>query len=290
MRKIRNTVCILFAFSCVVFAMHLVKARIVEDHTPPVITCAEESVSVSVKAEDSEILAGVTAKDDKDGDITKSVRISSMSHFIEKGKRTVTYAVFDKANQAATAERTLIYTDYYSPRIYLKKPLRYTNNEVRNADFSENMTAEDCLDGDLTKQIHITEEDDVYIRDPGTYALKVQVNNRAGDVRSVPVEVVITDANDPAENSKEYPMLTEYIVYTSVGVPVDPAAYLAGVMRGNVEYKFDENPEYFGVSREQIGIQPNVDYSKPGTYTVDYIYTNEIGVTAVTKLYVVVEG
>lgn len=202
MRRVKIAVCFLFIASCIIFGIHIVKTRMVEDHQPPVITCEEDSISVSVAAEDEELLKGVKAKDDKDGDISSSVRVSSMSHFIEKGKRTVTYAVFDKANQAATAQRTVVYTDYVSPKIYLKKPLRYSSKDLGTIEYTVNMTAKDCLDGDLTKQIHTTWMNNGYAYEPGTYGMTVQVSNSAGDVCAIPLEVMITDSTDRSEAKK----------------------------------------------------------------------------------------
>lgn len=289
MRRLRIAVCLIFVMSCAVFGTYMVKSRMVEDHTPPVITCDEDTITASVTAEDSELLKGVTAEDNKDGDITKSVRISSMSHFIEKGKRTITYIVFDKANQAGTLQRTLIYTDYTSPKIHITKPLRYSMSELEKANLLENVTAEDCLDGDLTNQLRTTLSDSFYSTQAGEYAVTIQVSNSAGDVCSIPVSVMVTDNTDREESNKKYPMLSEYVAYTKVGEKIDPAAYLTGVERGGSEYTFAEDSEYLGVTSEDIDVQSNVDYSTPGVYTVDFSYTSEEEITAVTKLYVVVE-
>lgn len=289
MRKLRIIVCLMFVASCVIFGIYTVKIRMVEDHTPPVITCEEDTISVSVEAEESELLQGVTAKDNRDGDITKSIRISSKSHFMEKGKCTVEYIVFDKANQAGTAQRTLIYTDYTSPKIHLTKPLKYTVSELKSADLTADMTAEDCLDGDLTNQIRTSLGDSFYDYEPGTYEITAQVSNSYGDVCAVPLEVTVTDNTDRTESSKSYPMLSEYIAYTKVGSEIDLGSYLKGIMRGGAEYTFAEDGAYIEVSPDQIQIQSNVDYSKAGTYTVNYSYTPEGGVEAVTKLAVVVE-
>lgn len=289
MRRLRIAVCLIFVMSCAVFGTYMVKSRMVEDHTPPVITCDEDTITASVTAEDSELLKGVTAEDNKDGDITKSVRISSMSHFIEKGKRTITYIVFDKANQAGTLQRTLIYTDYTSPKIHITKPLRYSMSEIEKANLLENVTAEDCLDGDLTNQLRTTLSDSFYSTQAGEYAVTIQVSNSAGDVCSIPVSVMVTDNTDREESNKNYPMLSEYVAYTKVGEKIDPAAYLTGVERGSSEYTFAEDSEYLGVTSEDIDVQSNVDYSTPGVYTVDFSYTSEEEITAVTKLYVVVE-
>lgn len=290
MRRVKVTVCLIFIASCIISGGYFIKSSLMEDHKAPVVSCKEEEITVSVADEDSVLLDGVTAKDNRDGDISKSVRVSSMSHFIEKGKRTITYIVFDKANQAGTAQRTVIYSDYSSPKIRLTKPLRYTINESNSVNPTEYMTAEDCLDGDLTNQIHLSLGDELYNVQTGIYNITVQVSNSAGDVCAIPMELTLYDSMNRDEANKEYPMLSEYIAYTSVNVPIDPQAYLTGVMRGSSEYTFAADGDYIGFGPESIGITSNVDYATPGVYTIDFSYTSEGGVTAITKLYVVVEG
>lgn len=75
---------------------------------------------------------------------------------------SITYVVFDKANQVGTLERTIQYKDYTPPKIHLKEPLRYSTTEVGKANLTENMKAEDCLDGDLTSQIRTSLDDGMY--------------------------------------------------------------------------------------------------------------------------------
>ena len=300
MRRIRIAVCLIFLASCGIFGVYMFQTRMVEDHTPPVITCREDTISVSVEAQDEEILSGVTASDDKDGDITDSVRISSMSHFIEKGKRYVTYIVFDHANQAGTAQRTLLYTDYHSPRIHLTQPLRYSISQISSGDPKMELTAEDCLDGDLTNQIRTTLSSNYYELLPGDYSVTVQVSNSAGDVCSVPMQVTLIDSTDREDGKKLYPMLEEYILYTQAGRELDLKAGLTGFIRGGQEYSFEEAEEYLGVTSGDIVVQSSVNYDQPGVYTVEYSCTTggtvnedstvqEDAFTAVTKLYVVVE-
>lgn len=286
-RMVRLAVCVVFLVSCIVFGAYLLKVRLVEDHKPPRISMKEDSITVSVEAGDKELLQGVTAEDNRDGDITDSIRISSMSHFIQKGKRTISYIVFDQANQPASAQRTLIYKDYRSPRIYLKKPLRYTSSEARNTDLLQNMTADDCLDGDLSGQIRMTLTDSWYDLDPGDYNFSVQVSNSAGDVCSLPLTLSITGGDSTGEAGKCYPMLSDYIVYTSVGKKLELKDYLVGVIRGNRESLFEDGETE--VSAAAIGVSSEVNYDIPGIYEVSYSYTSPAGVGAVTKLYVVVE-
>ncbi|MGN1266909.1 MAG: hypothetical protein ACI4UH_03120 [Dorea sp.] len=286
MRRIRSLICFTFVIACVAFAAYIVKTKMVEDSKPPVITCEQEEITVSVEDDESALLKGIKAEDNRDGDITKSVRVSSMSHFIN-GKRTVTYVVFDKANQVGTLERTVQYSDYTSPKIYLKKPLRFMVTNSDELDFEGCYTAEDCLDGDITSQIRPIIDNNYYGIQEGTFAVILQVSNSAGDVCSVPVEMQIAYTDNEDEREKEYPVLSDYIAYTTVGKKINAKKYLVGISRNNTEYLFED--DLTGVKGDDIKITSNVDYEKPGVYTVEYSYKAAGAPKAVTKLYVVVE-
>ena len=286
MRRIRLAVVGIFVLSLIAFIVFNIVNRVTTDSTPPVITSESDTVTVSVAAEESELLAGLTATDDEDGDLTGEIMISSMSNFTEPGKRTVSYVVFDASNNASTLTRNLEYTDYTAPQIKLTQPLRYGLNEMEDASLTENMSVQDCLDGDITQQIRSRFNDGAYIALAGEYGITVQVSNSAGDTCSVPLTVTVTD---PAEESgKYYPMLSDYIVYAPVGGYVDLTSLLIGLENSSTQYLFaDANPSAPG-GIESVAIGGAVDYNTPGTYTVDYQFTSASGVTGTTKLAVVV--
>ena len=286
MRRIRLAFVGIFVLSLIAFIVFNIVNRVTTDSTPPVITSESDTVTVSVAAEESELLAGLTATDDEDGDLTGEIMISSMSNFTEPGKRTVSYVVFDASNNASTLTRNLEYTDYTAPQIKLTQPLRYGLNEMEDASLTENMSVQDCLDGDITQQIRATFNDGSYIAIAGEYGITVQVSNSAGDTCSVPLTVTVTD---PAEESgKYYPMLSDYIVYAPVGGYVDLTSLLIGLENSSTQYLFaDANPSAPG-GIESVAIGGAVDYNTPGTYTVDYQFTSASGVTGTTKLAVVV--
>ena len=286
MRRIRLAVVGIFVLSLIAFIVFNIVNRVTTDSTPPVITSESDTVTVSVAAEESELLAGLTATDDEDGDLTGEIMISSMSNFTEPGKRTVSYVVFDASNNASTLTRNLEYTDYTAPQIKLTQPLRYSLNEMEDASLTENMSVQDCLDGDITQQIRATFNDGSYIAMAGEYGITVQVSNSAGDTCSVPLTVTVTD---PAEEiGKYYPMLSDYIVYAPVGGYVDLTSLLIGLENSSTQYLFaDANPSAPG-GIESVAIGGAVDYNTPGTYTVDYQFTSASGATGTTKLAVVV--
>ena len=290
MRRLRIAVAGLFILSLAAFIGYNIYSRIIHDNEPPTITAESDTVSVSVESEDdSELYQGLSAEDNRDGDLTDSIRISSMSNFTEPGKREVTYAVFDSSNQGATLTRTLEYTDYTSPQIQLTAPLRYTLEEMSDVSLTENMSVEDCLDGNITSQIRASYNDAIYVQQAGEYPVTVQVSNSAGDTCTVGLTVTVTDPSDENEGSKYYPMLSRYIVYAKIGGSVDYDSLITGFERNGTEYLLSEEDDTFlSGDRGDVEISGNVNFEKAGTYTVDYKFTSEDGVTATTKLAVVV--
>ena len=290
MRKIQIAVIAFFILSLVALGGFKIWSNLDKDETRPVIECPESSIKVSVKEGEKALLEGLTARDDVDGDLTDAIRISSISHFAEQGKRTVEYVVFDSSNNFATCTRTVQYTDYESPRIYLDAPLRVGLSELDMIDTTSFMRVEDVLDGDISNKIRLSFDNSVYIQEPGFYSVTAQVSNSAGDTVSLPLQMHIVDSGNSEENQKYYPTLSDYVLYVKVNEAINLKTYLTGVMRGTQQYEFaDDQSSVLNITRDDISIASHVDFSTPGTYTVDYSYTSPSGATGVTKMVVVVE-
>ncbi len=306
MRRVRIAVIGLFFLSLIAFITYNIIDRVVEDNTPPTIISESDTVSLTLNPEEDEesgeesdneseeeaqLYQGLTAEDDRDGDLTDSIRVSSMSNFTEPGKRQITYVVFDSSNNAATLTRKLEYTDYTSPQIQLSAPLRYTLDDIADANLTENMRVEDCLDGNITSQIRASYNDSVYVMQAGDYSATVQVSNSAGDTCVVGLTVTVTDPSDENETEKYYPLLSQYIVYAEIGGSIDYDSLITGFERNGTEYLFEDAEEddaFMPGSRGDVDISGDVNYDEAGSYTVDYKFTSEDGVTATTKLAVVV--
>ena len=287
MRKIRGLVIVFFIASCVCFGAYIGLKWLHTDLNEPEIHFDDEKLSVSASAKEDALMAGVTAKDKEDGDLTDRIQVASMSPLLANNERTIEYVVFDDANNFATATRTVVYKDYVPPRIYVKEPLRFTLNNYEGRLENLEMEAVDMIDGDVTNRVRKSWGETSYLENTGNYKYIFQVNNSAGDSCIVPVEITIVDSAN--ENGKYYPILNEYIVYTSVGKELDMDEYLEGIQGGNETYMFDsyDNPE--GVSADSVTIRSYVNYEKPGVYKVIYAYMSSDYVVAETTLYVVVE-
>lgn len=265
MRKFRYLVLAFFAVVFVVFSFTRVKEYITSDYTAPVIHADSDSLQVSVMAGDDELLAGMSAVDNLDGDVTNTLVVVSKSKFIAKGMLRVNYAAFDKNNNVGIAARNVTYTDYHSPRFSMSQPLRFLSGNTDN-NYLKNISASDCLDGNITQQIKINFGDTETTSNTSTRRkLYIQVTNSAGDTSTLELWATFEDYNSfntPA------PALSNYIVYTEPGVRPDYSSYLKGVwISGNVRSFSDA--KYDQTNDVRIS-DSSVNYNIPGVYTATF--------------------
>ena len=245
MHKTRAAVLILFLASTLAFGGCLVRQQTGKDGKGPEITMDNSEISASIHAEESELLAGVTAYDKKDGDVASSLAVEHISNFVEKGRRKISIVAFDSDNHVTHAERELVYNDYTSPVFSLDRPLRFSLNAD---DLTEGLSAEDCLDGTITDRIRISYEDEISST-PGLYHVTYSVANRAGDVTSLPVTV---ELYDPAEeNGRPQITLSDYLIHLDLQQPFDPQAYLESVSVDQMLYEKREDGALHAASYEE---------------------------------------
>lgn len=245
------------------------------DRSTPEITFDSEVLEVSAAVTEEELLNGVTAADKKDGDVTDTIIIESISKMLGDHERIVTYAAFDKDNHVGKAQRKIRYTDYTSPRFSLDGPLEAGTMNAEMSDILAPLHATDCIDGDLTSQIVVIDTEITSMSaDAMTAQYEVQVTNSCGDVTTLklPVRMQMNTSGSFAEIK-----LSEYLAYRKVGEAVDPAAFVVSASAGGQEY---------GVGGLQIN--SNLDTSMPGVYTVTYTLSVE-GNSTSTDLIIVVE-
>ena len=201
MRKIQLAIILFFIISCVSFGVYYVIDWKNTDHNAPIISVEEDILTVKASASDADLLAGVTAQDVEDGDMTDQIQVASMTPLINGCERTVQYIVFDSADQLATATRKIVYEDYEAPKIYLKEPLRFTVDGFFNEIENYICMAEDMIDGDLTSKMRISYDlvyqsiyGEIYGNsiEPGNYGISFQVSNSAGDTCILPLEMMLT--------------------------------------------------------------------------------------------------
>lgn len=264
-RTFRTIITAFFLCVFAVFAVYRVRMFLISDTKAPVITAESDTIEASVSVTDEELLAGMIAEDNLDGNVTDSLVVASKSKFIKKGTLRVNYAAFDKNNNVGVYTRELTYTDYESPKFSISQPLRLMAGESRQ-NILEYITAEDCLSGDITSQIMYTLGDKRMISDKASVqTLNLQVTNSAGDTALLELELNYDDYNTYYTQA---PHLSDYLMYIKVGENPDYAGRLDGVWAGGVTHPFNETS--FSASADVQIDASQVNVNKAGVYPVYY--------------------
>ena len=283
--KKRNWIPVVVIILCLaLFVAYWMYTRSITDTTAPMVTIAnpEQIPEISVQDDTAVLLQGVTAKDDRNGDVTGSLIVESVSSINDDHEVTVTYAAFDKSGNVGKAKRTVRYTDYVGPRFGLTKPLIYVYGV--QFDVLTNVEANDLLDGDIRHRVKTARMSEALLAEEGTHEVRFRVTNSLGDMEELilPVEVHY------AEKYGAQLQLKDYLIYLPKGASFNAKSYLYEVVRRGVS-----TPLYQRIPNTmQLELNDPVDTNTPGVYTVTYTLESKTDDhwTAYTKLIVVVEG
>ena len=274
MRTLKTILCIATALSVLAFALAIYYTQFYKDVVPPEIRMDADVITVSAADGDEALLRGVTATDNRDGDITGAVLVDGVSQLTGPNAARVRYIVFDAAENAATASRTVVYSDYEAPRVFILQPLIYNVGDT--IALRGRVIARDCLEGNITDRIRISSKD-LSNRAAGVYHLTIWVMNKLGDVSTVTVPVIVRE-DDPAAPVVE---LKSYLTYLARGEEFDPKAYFQSY--------YDSADSRARNYYDHLEVSGEVDTDTPGTYEVTYSATNSDGLTGQAILTVVVE-
>lgn len=288
-RVIQRIIIVFFIVSLMFFAVAVMKTSGIRDTKGPEISMDADSITISIGDEREAILNGVHAQDNIDGDVTDTLVVESLSNFIEKGRRQATLVAFDEDNNVSKVTRDVIYKDYHSPRFALEAPLRISMTAM-DIKFDQ-LTVEDCLDGDLTDNIYFSTEENVMNDVAFDCKYIFSVTNSAGDIAELPMTVEFFDPSE--ENSFPRVLLSEYMIYLKAGDDFKPNHYIEGIQYLGREYDLEELEEFqedeFEYSLDDIEIYNPVDTKTPGIYEVVYSITGDDNKKSNIRLVVIVE-
>lgn len=270
-----------------IFAGYCVWDNVRTDSTAPEIHLDGQLSEISLSESRETFLQGITATDDRDGDVTDSLLLEEI-RMSDPQTRTarISVAAFDRAGNVARAQYEVVCTDYRSPRFSLSGPLVFPNNTTMNV--LKYISAEDQLDGDLTSNIRANALQETTLGAAGVHEIEFRVTNSLGDTARLvlPVEVYAAGTYDADLT------LTRYLVYLQQGDSFNIKDYLKDFILYSEEFSLENGlPANFEL--ETVG---DVDTDTPGVYPVACTVTFTRGVTSVrthsaySKLIVVVEG
>ena len=274
MRTFKIVLCVVTAMSILAFGLAVYFTQFFADMVAPEFQMDSTVIDVSVKEGNDGLLQGVTAYDNRDGDVTENIFVDSVSQLTGPNTARVRYYVFDKAENLASTSRTVRYTDYSSPHISVLQPLVYRVGRV--VGLRGKVVANDVLEGNITGSIRLS-SDDLNNKVAGTYHITIWAMNKLGDVSSVRVPIIIREA-DPEAPVIE---LKQYLVYLEEGADFDPEDYFKSF------YSSASVP--IAGTYDRLTVSGDVNTEIPGTYEVSYSHTNSTGSFSEVYLTVVVE-
>lgn len=275
MRYIKIGIISIFVICTVAFSINWVKDRQDTDNTYPVIQIGSEIHEISIKNIKTELLTGIVAKDEKDGDLTNNIIVESISKFVDKENHivNVTYAVKDSDNHVTKKTRKIKFTDYTSPKFSLSQSLCFNVGE--EIDVTKVIGAEDCYDGDIHSKVKLLSST-VRTTMAGEYAITAQVTNSLGDTSKLKAVVVIRQNNALGPQI----VLKENLVYIKKGKSFDEEDYVDKITDVNGKTLSDVSASV---------VSSTVKTNKEGSYIVQYMAKDKDGNEGYAYLTVIVE-
>lgn len=264
---------LVLAAAIALFGAYLVLTHKLKDTTPPVITVAEGLLQLSVNDENEILMTGITAMDDRDGDVTASLLVESVYGITDDHVATVTYAAFDRAGNVSKIQRKVHYTDYREPRFEFAGSLSFPHNS--KFDLLDYVGANDVMEGDIRRRVRATLVSDTNsIDELGSHMVHLQVTNSLGDTVELDVPVEVYDPEWYLASVK----LDTYLLYLKKGDVFNPREHLDKfVVRGADTDVSRGIPE--GIDCEIDGA---VNTAVPGVYRVQYTLTKDLNLTSYT--------
>ncbi|MBC1246960.1 immunoglobulin-like domain-containing protein [Listeria booriae] len=221
----------------------------VTSNDAPVITASDKTLK---KGGSFDPMAGVSASDTEDGNVTDKVTVTANDVDTSAvGTYHVTYSVTDSDGNTTTKTITVTVTSNDAPVIVASDQ---TIKKGKAFDVMAGVSASDLEDGDVTGGITVT-ANDVDTNTVGTYHVTYSVTDSDGNTTTKTITVTIT--------SNDAPTFTTSDVYLKVGDKFNP---YAGITASDTED---------GDLTDRIDIESSdVDMTQPGTYAVEYSVTD----------------
>lgn len=271
MRYLRIVTILIFAAACALFCWTCY-SLLQRDAVAPKIADSVGDLHVQVSDDADALMQGLTATDDRDGDLTDRILVERISRFSQPGACQVSYVVFDNSNNFCRYRRNVVYDDYVSPRLQLEQPLMYRLGE--NITIMDRIRLYDCLDGDITYVLKL-ESSNVSSDTAGVYEIELHATNNYGDeiYAKVPLNIGVYASDGPQIQLKQY------LAYAKAGEEFSPLSF--------VEFVKDKNGA--SIPLDRVKVLNQVDLSSPGGGQVCFEVTDDRGVTGITYLTVIVE-
>ncbi|MFJ7679691.1 immunoglobulin-like domain-containing protein [Peribacillus sp. NPDC097198] len=138
-------------------------------------------------------LAGISASDNNDGNITSSIQVDGSVNVNKTGTYSLTYSVTDSSGNVTKVKRMVTVIDNINPVISGVQDFQINFGDKFNA--LTGITASDNNDGDITSSIQV--DGSVNVNKTGAYPLTYSVTDSSGNIAKVKRTVTVIDNVNP---------------------------------------------------------------------------------------------
>ena len=219
-------------------------------NTPPVITAKDREI---IQGKDYDDLAGVSATDQEDGNLTSSIKV--INNTVDKnipGVYEITYKVVDKNNEEVTKTIKVTVIKDEAPVITSSQITTTIGKEKPN--LLSNVTATDKEDGNITKDITV-DDSKVNYNEVGEYTIFYKVKDSFGN-ETTKEEALIVKENTP-------PVIYASDKTITIGSTFEPSS--------GVKAQDEEDGD---ITKNIKVINNTVNEKELGTYEVTYQVTD----------------
>ena len=244
-----------FLVICIGLGAGVVYMREQSDRQAPEIICTDETAAeYNPGMSDAQLLKGIKAIDDKDGDVSDSLTVESV-YEVDDSNVVVTYVAKDASNNIAKLKRNM------STDPEKMKESRENDDDTSEGTEPTPVPVEDVETGDSSPEESDSGEASA---DDGLTPTPTPAGDDIASQTAAEQEKMADDM--PAQYPKIY--LNEYYIKTSVGSSVD--------LLSNVKEIKDDTDNVSELWR-RIQINGQVNTYTPGTYTCSYYVVDSAG-------------
>ena len=235
----------LVILGCLVLGGIFLYLKIDADTTPPEIHVDNENLEYQAGMDEEQLLEGVTAEDNRDGNVSSSLEVESIYISEEKETATVVYVAKDSSNNVAKLRHAVKCKEGS-----LQESDENTEPEETQEETSQGENTTDETVVDETVQGDSTEKQET----------EASSDQKAQEAKKLQEEKIQSlDAGAP----RIY--LKEYYVEMKVGDTFEQLSYVSDIQ---------DDKDQSGDLYKRIQIQGEVNTAAEGTYTLTYYVTD----------------
>ena len=283
---------IVAAIAVVTLEICMVIIGMAKDKTSPIITVYQEKIAYSIGCSDDVILAGIEAKDDKDGDVSEHAIVVSRSVISEGKLERVDISASDESGNVTTTKLIFAIEDDNTFKVF--DASKYTV-DMENLQFKVDGSG---VAGQLSNYEVITKpanKNDKATEDVETEAQSTEeptTEPQTEEVQSTEAETSTEEQTTEEETSRETPTVAEdgRPVIELSQTEITLAAGSSQMRLINCIKEIYDDKDSRDVLFRRVGFSREANLSVPGEYTVGLYCTDSDGNRSeVVELKVIVE-